>query len=392
LSSSEDRKFGQRLRQARESKGYSQGELAVLAGMQPSAISHFEADRRSPSFDNLRRLADALSVTTDFLLGRVSEPSASGPEAARLYRSAKTISKGDLETLARFAEYLSAKQPVAAFTNAEAVATRYGQLSLPIDPFLIADRAGIVLRPSDADEPGVWGSFLKVGDNFGIMYPTHIKSEGFIRFTVAHELGHYFLPGHAERFFQNGSVTKHTAPIGVPSKDPIELEADDFAASLLMPERLFKEAMRELGVGLQAVKKLAERCRTSLTATAIRYALLSPDPLAVVVSCGPKVEYCFVSESLSTLHGVVGKKLKGQPVPGRSWTKAFNDDPKKVSGTNEVAGTSQLDDWFDEAPSIEMGEDVAGLGDYGKTLTVLSSKDSLPDPEGAEEPEDEEIE
>jgi len=37
--------------------------------MQPSAIAHFEADRRKPSFDNVRALARALDISADYLLG-----------------------------------------------------------------------------------------------------------------------------------------------------------------------------------------------------------------------------------------------------------------------------------------------------------------------------------
>lgn len=37
--------------------------------MQPSAVAHFEADRRKPSFDNVRALAKALQVSSDYLLG-----------------------------------------------------------------------------------------------------------------------------------------------------------------------------------------------------------------------------------------------------------------------------------------------------------------------------------
>ena len=65
--------FPDRLRCAREYRGLTQGELAERAGMQPSAISHFETGGRKPSFDNLRLLADTLDVTTDYLLGRVAE-------------------------------------------------------------------------------------------------------------------------------------------------------------------------------------------------------------------------------------------------------------------------------------------------------------------------------
>ena len=65
--------FPDRLRRAREYRGWSQGELADKASLQPSAISHFETGARKPSFDNLRLLADTLDVTTDYLLGRVAE-------------------------------------------------------------------------------------------------------------------------------------------------------------------------------------------------------------------------------------------------------------------------------------------------------------------------------
>jgi transcriptional regulator with XRE-family HTH domain len=64
--------FTTRLRIAREYRGLNQAELARVAGMQPSAISHFETGTRKPSFDNLRILADSLDVTTDYLLGRVN--------------------------------------------------------------------------------------------------------------------------------------------------------------------------------------------------------------------------------------------------------------------------------------------------------------------------------
>ena len=61
--------FATRLREVRESRGWNQAELAQRAEMQPSAIAHFEASRRKPSFDNVRRLAKALEVSADYLMG-----------------------------------------------------------------------------------------------------------------------------------------------------------------------------------------------------------------------------------------------------------------------------------------------------------------------------------
>lgn len=72
-SSSAAEVFPARLRQAREHRQLSQGDLADRAGLQASAISHFETKGRRPSFENLKKLADALDVTIDFLLGRTDE-------------------------------------------------------------------------------------------------------------------------------------------------------------------------------------------------------------------------------------------------------------------------------------------------------------------------------
>lgn len=101
--------FPEILRKTREAKGLSQAELAEKAGMQPSAISHFEAGRRAPSFDNLKRLADALNVTIDFLLGRQREPQPAGPVAEQLFRDFEQLSSDDQETLSSFAKMLAKK-------------------------------------------------------------------------------------------------------------------------------------------------------------------------------------------------------------------------------------------------------------------------------------------
>lgn len=67
---STEHRFEQRLKIARSLKRWAQSDLADATGFAVSAISHFECGRRAPSLASLARLADALGVTTDFLLGR----------------------------------------------------------------------------------------------------------------------------------------------------------------------------------------------------------------------------------------------------------------------------------------------------------------------------------
>jgi transcriptional regulator with XRE-family HTH domain len=87
--------FPNRLRKAREQiRKLSQSELAEKTGLQSSAISHFESGTRKPSFHNLRRLADALKVSTDYLLGRTDE--IAGPATAdKMHKDYDNLSEAD---------------------------------------------------------------------------------------------------------------------------------------------------------------------------------------------------------------------------------------------------------------------------------------------------------
>ncbi len=71
---SKNTKFPTILKNCRQEKNLNQTELAQKTSLHQTAISHFEAGSRKPSFDNLIKLADALEVTTDYLLDRGAFP------------------------------------------------------------------------------------------------------------------------------------------------------------------------------------------------------------------------------------------------------------------------------------------------------------------------------
>jgi transcriptional regulator with XRE-family HTH domain len=97
--------FKERLKSARELRGLSQTQLATNASLPPSSVSHFEAGARKPSFDNLKRLASALDVTTDYLLGRSETPDASAT-AGRLHRDMHRLTADDLRLTEQFVDLL----------------------------------------------------------------------------------------------------------------------------------------------------------------------------------------------------------------------------------------------------------------------------------------------
>lgn len=89
--------FGRRLRELRDARGWTQGQLAERARVPPAMISHFETGvRGAPSADNLVKLANALEVSLDYLLGRADQPEIASPRVAAVFRrlgnaSAETV-------------------------------------------------------------------------------------------------------------------------------------------------------------------------------------------------------------------------------------------------------------------------------------------------------------
>ncbi len=253
--------------------------------------------------------------------------------------------------------------------------------TLPIDPFAIARQRGITVAAKPPRDPGASGMLIRVGNEFAIAYATHIDNVPFQRFSVSHELGHYFLAGHVDAVLDANGI--HDSRAGYASKDRFEMEADGFAAGLLMPRHLFFPALEGAGEGLTAIENLAAVCETSLHATAIRYAQCTRDLVAIVVSTGGRIDHCFMSEALKAVGGIDWIR-KREAVPHNTPTFAFNQNVENVRRAARIEETSNLQDWFAGRRTIEIHEDVIGLGGYGRTLTVLYDI-AMPDPEDEED-------
>lgn len=269
-------------------------------------------------------------------------------------------------------------------------ATRLGErkaeehfFELPIDPLALARAEGIEVEALPSDRKTVSGMLLQVGSVLGIQYATYIDSPGFQNFCVAHELGHVFIPNHPAKLLSSGV---HQSRAGFVSDDRCEQEADHFAAGLLMPSFLFDPVMNRVQSGLKAIEKLAAECRTSLTATAIRYAQRAPDPVAIIMSEGDRVLYAFMSEEMREIKGLTWIK-KGTPVPRDTVTHRFNQSENNILSCASAENNASFSDWFGSQKPYELYEEVKGLGGYGKTLTVLSV-DEFPDQEEIDEEED----
>lgn len=257
--------------------------------------------------------------------------------------------------------------------EAERLLQELGITSLPVDPLKIAEQLGISLMAMPPSAGGASGMLLHVNGQFGIGYPTHVESEGFKRFSVAHEIGHYWLPGHVDAIVdENG---RHLSRAGFVTEDRYEREADHFASALLMPTGPFSAELRRAGDGLAAIEKLAALCGTSLEATAIRYAQCVQHPAAVIRSGGRIIDYAFISGVLADSPDLEWIR-KGTPLASDTVTYRLNGNVENVRKVVRDSGTSALQDWFGGPHRQEVVEEVVGLGSYGKTLTILTGMES----------------
>ncbi|MDM1350926.1 ImmA/IrrE family metallo-endopeptidase [Myroides marinus] len=103
------------------------------------------------------------------------------------------------------------------------------------------------------------------------------------RFTLSHELGHYYIDAHREGLRQ-GVLEPHPSKMSKQQYDQIERQADYFASCLLMPEYDFKKQIEKKKFSFEIIKTLSERYNISKSACAIRFAEIGNHPIMIVYS------------------------------------------------------------------------------------------------------------
>lgn len=104
------------------------------------------------------------------------------------------------------------------------------------------------------------------------------------RFTLAHELGHYFIDHHRMAMI-SGKMKAHWHvynPFGDNEAWQIEREADSFAAGLLMPLNYLKEDLRGKKFGGELIYQLAQKYNVSFSAMSIRLMKMDYQSLMLV--------------------------------------------------------------------------------------------------------------
>lgn len=235
----------------------------------------------------------------------------------------------------------------------------------PIDMVKLATNEGIVLAPSADYGPEFQGriEFRRDKQKFILFYPT--RADGTLslrqRFSIGHELAHYFLEPHREALL---SGVAHNSTPGFICNETFEREADEFAAALMIPRDFIERRLgRRDFLDLKAVLALADECQTSSQCAAIRYATFTGEACSVVLSSKGRIHFHIASDD-SRARGFTYITR----IPAGAVVAAAAAEPKTIKER-----TCDSSEWFDDRWSDPRAhEESYGLGYDGFVLTLLS--------------------
>lgn len=103
-----------KIRKKMEDLKVNQAQLSKMAGITPGALSQILSKERTPSSGVLIKLAAALSVSVDYLVGRSEETDLSdllqNPEAQLLFRDLTNLSASDKEQIRMMMDMLKLRK------------------------------------------------------------------------------------------------------------------------------------------------------------------------------------------------------------------------------------------------------------------------------------------
>ncbi|MBO1021121.1 ImmA/IrrE family metallo-endopeptidase [Methylobacterium sp. SD274] len=215
-------------------------------------------------------------------------------------------------------------------------------LLVPVPIQQLCARLGI-LRIDDLDADGFEGGLATDAKRSEGIILAKRGGEPRRRFIIAHELGHFLMAHHVPdqpgRFLcKNSDLLRVQAKEG-DQRQRREVEANRFAALVLMPPHLLRGAMAAFREpNLQHVLTLARDFAVGRETVARAYVQYHPEQIAIVVVGNGRVQRCYRSLSFPTIVCRVGS-----PVPTGSLYHRSSHRPNIAS---DIAACSP-DLWID---------------------------------------------
>lgn len=238
-----------------------------------------------------------------------------------------------------------------------------------------------IVKIEELDIPGFEGVLSRhpTQAKWKIGYNRSIQSAGRIRFTLAHELGHYLLHRQLKSSFQCTQKDMHEWD---GAEKDIEAAADVFASYLLMPLDDFRHQLAGQPISIDLLRHLSDRYGVSPMAAALKWSEIEPKRMVVVAVRDGHVLWARSSPSAFRSGVYLASRKQLIEVPGGS---LLNEPPARSSAESRAHPARN---WFNrEGEDVLLIEHIhVSAGRYPYTLGLLVLPNAIP---RWEEPEDE---
>lgn len=254
----------------------------------------------------------------------------------------------------------------------QAVSAAHGLERFPVDvPQLALETANIfgwadpITSVQAANIKGFDGALFP-GDGrkeWLLLYNETVTSRGRVRFTQAHELGHYILHRHQREDFQCSDDDMHN---WTQDEKDIEGQADLFASYLLMPLDDYRIQVGTSVVDLDVLAHCADRYGVSLTAAILKWLQYTAEKAVLVVSRDGFVDWAWSSDPARKAGAFFRTKSSVIAVPDKSL--AANEAVKHSRAGEQLPANV----WFEHAhPATPVREMKLTADQYGSIVTLL---------------------
>lgn len=221
-----------------------------------------------------------------------------------------------------------------------------------------------------ADLPGFEGALYRIEQDakpgWALLYNSAIPVPGRIRFTIAHELGHYILHRSGQMKFECSQADM----LQWESREKqIESEADSFASYLLMPLDDFRRQVDGQIAALDVLEHCANRYGVSLTAAILKWLEFTPQRAILVMSRDGYILWAKSSEAAWKSGAFFRTRGQVTEIPANAMSASVTTASAAVEriGIELPAVT-----WFPHEPKDMSLREIRITSDrYDQTMTLL---------------------
>lgn len=212
------------------------------------------------------------------------------------------------------------------------------------------------------------GLFQVASGRWALLYNKELASPGRIRFTLAHELGHFLVHRTLQSEFHcsQAEVAGYEA-----ERKQLEMEADTFASTLLMPVKQFRASAAGQAIDLDILSDVSTKFGVSLTAAALRWIRSTDDSAILMLSTDGFMNWSVSSDKAFKNGAYFKTRNRVVPLPDGSLAA------RAETASCRLGELVPLSTWFEHAHEDAVVREMKlQCENYGYTLSLLHLSNS----------------